>query len=65
MNGCQKRRNGTPSIAPLFRSSFPSLFESGEDLNTQPHLRDLRKMQRAGARPPIHCTAGQAAAAYP
>ena len=34
-----KQRTGPPSIAPFFRTSLPSLFESGEDLNTQAHLK--------------------------
>jgi hypothetical protein len=39
MSNVRKAANGISVDCAVFQDQLPSLFESGEDLNTQPHLR--------------------------
>lgn len=39
MNDVRKAANGTTDDCAFFQDQLPSLFESGGDLTTQPHLK--------------------------
>ena len=39
MSNVRKGANGTTVDCAAFQGQLPSLFESGEDLNTHPHLK--------------------------
>lgn len=39
MNDVRKAANGTNDDCAVFQDQLPSLFESGGDLTTQPHLK--------------------------
>ena len=39
MSNVRKAANGTSVDCAVFQDQLPSLFESGEDLNTQAHLK--------------------------
>jgi predicted anti-sigma-YlaC factor YlaD len=58
MSNVRKAANGTTVDCAVFQDQLPGLFESGEDLNTQEHLKTCENcsalVQQAKLLLPIH-----------